>query len=96
MKKVPEWMLQLEEEEWNFIKRFVQSSGSLKKIAEEYEVTYPTVRIRLDKLIEKINSFDEPEETPYAQLIKQLALDDKLDFNTAKILLDAYKKEQKE
>ena len=59
---VPEWMENLEEEDVVFIKKFVLSSGSLKKIAESYGVTYPTVRLRLDKLIEKIEA-QEQEET---------------------------------
>ena len=44
---VPEWMENLEEEDLVFIKKFVLYSGSLKKLAESYEVTYPTVRLRL-------------------------------------------------
>ena len=40
---VPEWMAGLEEEDVTFIKRFVLSSGSLKDMARQYEVTYPTV-----------------------------------------------------
>lgn len=51
---IPGWMAQLEEEDVAFIKRFVLASGSLKQIAGEYGVTYPTVRLRLDRLIQKI------------------------------------------
>ena len=38
---VPEWMLNLEEEDISFIKNFVLASGSLKDIAQHYQVTYP-------------------------------------------------------
>lgn len=62
---IPDWMANLDEEDLSFIKRFVLASGSLKKIAGEYGVTYPTVRLRLDKLIQKIqiseNAANEPE-----------------------------------
>ena len=51
---VPEWMAGLEEEDLVFIKKFVLSSGSLKEVAGQYGVTYPTVRLRLDRLIQKI------------------------------------------
>ena len=51
---VPEWMSGLEDEDVNFIKNFLLSSGSLKEIAGQYGVTYPTVRLRLDRLIQKI------------------------------------------
>ena len=51
---VPEWMRNLEDEDIAFIKKFILASGSLKEIAHQYGVTYPTVRLRLDKLIQKI------------------------------------------
>lgn len=50
---VPEWMRNLEEEDVVFLKKFVLASGSLKEIASQYGVTYPTVRLRLDRLIQK-------------------------------------------
>ena len=54
IKIVPDWMVNLEDEDVVFIKKFILSSGSLKEMAKEYDVTYPTVRLRLDKLIQKI------------------------------------------
>ncbi len=51
---MPEWLVSLDEEEINFIKKYILSSGSLKEIAKLYDVTYPTVRLRLDRLINKI------------------------------------------
>ena len=87
----PEWLTGLEEEDLAFIKRFLLASGSLKEMARQYEVSYPTVRLRLDKLIQKIQMHDKTEQEPYIALIKQLALDDKLDFDTAKVLIGAYK-----
>ena len=89
---IPGWMAQLEEEDVAFIKRFVLASGSLKQIAGEYGVTYPTVRLRLDRLIQKIRLSGERDEDPYVALIKRLAVNDKLDFDTAKILIHEYKK----
>lgn len=50
---VPEWMAELEEEDVAFLKNFLLCSGSLKEIAGLYGVTYPTVRLRLDKIIQK-------------------------------------------
>lgn len=94
---VPEWMAGLEEEDVAFIRRFVLASGSLKEVAGVYGVTYPTVRLRLDRLIQKIRLEDAVDQEPYVALIKRLALNDKLDFDTAKLLIQAYKKaKQKE
>lgn len=44
---LPDWMSGLEEEDLAFIKRFILASGSLKEMAAQYGVTYPTVRLRL-------------------------------------------------
>lgn len=93
---VPGWMTGLEEEDVTFIKRFVLSSGSLKEMAAEYGVTYPTVRLRLDRLIQKIRLEDAVDQEPYVALIKRLALNDKLDFDTAKLLIAEYRKTLKQ
>ena len=38
---------------------FVLSSGSLKEMALRYRVSYPTVRNRLDELIERLANINE-------------------------------------
>lgn len=94
IKVIPSWMENLEDEDVTFIKNFIMASGSLKEMAAKYDVTYPTVRLRLDRLIEKVKVSDDQESEPYIRLIKRLALDDRLDFETAKLLISEYKKEQ--
>ena len=87
---VPEWMAGLEDEDVAFIKKFLLASGSLKEVAGLYGVTYPTVRLRLDRLIQKIHLSEAAD--PYVALVKRLAVADKLDFDTAKLLIQSYKK----
>lgn len=53
------WMESLEEEELGFVKQLILTSGSLKELAAKYGVSYPTVRLRLDRLIQKIEVFDK-------------------------------------
>lgn len=89
---IPEWMADLEDEDVTFVKKFLLASGSLKEMARQYGVTYPTVRLRLDRLIQKIKLSEDTGKEPYIALIKQLALNDKLDFETAKLLISEYKK----
>lgn len=89
---VPEWMANLDDEDVSFIKKFLLSSGSLKEIAKQYSVTYPTVRLKLDKLIQKIYISEDANNEPYISLIKRLAVNDKVDFDTAKLLISEYKK----
>ena len=88
---IPEWLANLDDEDLAFIKKFLLASGSLKEMAKQYNVSYPTVRLRLDRLIQKIKVSEQAEGDPYIALIKRLAIDDKLDFDTAKLLIGAYK-----
>ena len=93
---VPEWMTNLDDEDVSFIKKFLLASGSLKELANIYSVTYPTVRLRLDRLIQKIHISEQSSNEPYVALIKQLAVNEKIDFETAKLLISEYKKNKKD
>ena len=92
MELLPEWMAGLEEEDVVFIKKFILASGSLKEVAGQYGVTYPTVRLRLDRLIQKIRLSEDAAADPYIATIKRLAVNEKLDLETAKVLIAEYKK----
>ena len=92
---LPEWMAGLEEEDVAFIKRFILASGSLKEMAGQYGVTYPTVRLRLDRLIQKIRLTEDTAADPYIATIKRLAMNEKLDLDTAKVLIAEYKTTRK-
>ena len=96
MTAIPGWMAELEGEYLAFIKKFVLASGSLKEVAAQYGVSYPTVRLRLDRLIQKIKLSETVEADPYVSLVKRLAVDDKLDFDTAKLLITEYRKTKEE
>lgn len=93
--RIPQWLLALESEDVAFLKNFILKSGSLKEISKLYEVSYPTVRLRLDKLIQKIELNDRKEEEPFSAFIKGLAVDSRIDLETAKIIIDKYKQERK-
>lgn len=51
-------LLKLSPEEQDFILRFFLSSGSLKEMALQMGISYPTVRNRVDDLIEKIKNLN--------------------------------------
>ena len=91
MAAMPVWMSELDDQDLTFIKKFILASGSLKEVAAVYGVSYPTVRLRLDRLIQKIRLTETAEADPYVSLVKRLAVDDKLDFDTAKLLIEAYR-----
>ncbi|MGM0890724.1 MAG: DUF2089 family protein [Bacillota bacterium] len=95
-KDVPNWILSLDIEDIEFIKNFVMNSGSLKEIAKFYGVSYPTVRIRLDKLIQKIKLNNSAENEEFISFIKKLSIDDRISLEDAKMIIDKYKKEREE
>lgn len=89
---MPEWIRELDDEDISFIKNFILSSGSLKEMAKIYDVSYPTVRLRLDRLIQKVKLSQEASEDSYIKIIKKMAIDEKIDYVDAKLLISEYKK----
>ncbi|GEP99833.1 DUF2089 domain-containing protein [Staphylococcus arlettae] len=90
----PKWMMNLEKEDFEFVKNFVINSGSLKALTKYYEVSYPTVRNRLNSVIERIKSAKDNEESSLVNYIRKLAIEEKLDLNDAKQLLEIYNHEK--
>lgn len=91
---IPNWILALESEDLEFIKNFVMHSGSLKEIAKVYEVSYPTVRIRLNRLIDKIKMNDAVDNEAFIKFIKSLSIDDRISVEDAKLIIEKYKQER--
>ena len=91
-RKAPGWLMALDDEDWQFLRRFLLSSGSLKDLATEYGVSYPTVRARLDRLIAKVQAADDPKvQDPFERKVRMLVADLKLPANMARELLDAHR-----
>jgi hypothetical protein len=91
----PSWIDRLSDEDKSFLKRFVLASGSLKAVAEEYGISYPTVRLRLDRLIEKVKVFDEDQiVSEFERQLRAQHIDGKIDHATMKLLLEAHRAEQ--
>lgn len=93
---IPNWILALENEDLEFIKNLVLHSGSLKEIAKIYEVSYPTVRLKLDRLINKIKMNDVVENEEFIKFIKSLSIDDRISVEDAKLIIEKYKQERDE
>ena len=91
---LPAWLEHLSDEDRAFIKRFVLTSGSLKQVAADYGISYPTVRLRLDRLIEKIRVVDDyTVSSAFEKALRIHFADGRIDSETFRSLLDAYKKE---
>jgi hypothetical protein len=93
---IPEWVKGLTEEDWQFIKRLLLASGSLKDVAEQYGISYPTVRIKLNRLIEKVQILDSKKvKTKFHQKVRLLVAEGKLDISIAKTLLKEFEESSK-
>lgn len=90
------WIDQMEDEDLAFIKKFILFSGSLKELAESYGVSYPTVRLRLDRVIQKIKILDDQKvQDSFERLLRAQYADGRLDSATFKRLLEAYHAQNK-
>ncbi|HCA7057170.1 TPA: DUF2089 family protein, partial [Staphylococcus pseudintermedius] len=88
------WLDGLDESDLEFVRRFILNSGSLKKLSKEYEVSYPTIRSRLNQLISKIKLVEEKQSEPMIKFIKSLAIEDKVSLETANLIIKKYKDER--
>jgi len=90
------WMSFLEDEDVAFVKRFILFSGSLKELADAYQVSYPTLRLRLDRLIEKIKILDSQRiDDDFERQLRAHFADGKLEAPVFKKLLAAYQNQKK-
>src|SRR5216110_384829 len=91
------WVQDLDDEDLAFVKRFLLAGGSLKDLAAAYGLSYPTVRLRLDRLIEKIKLVDAaPEAGPFELRLRAAYADGLVNAETFHTLLEAHRKEQED
>lgn len=92
---IPDWIKGLADEDFQFIKRLLLASGSLKDVARQYEISYPTVRIRLNRLIEKVRILDSQKpKTNFHKTVQIMVVEGKMDIGTARQLLNEFEKER--
>ncbi|MFD2683256.1 DUF2089 family protein, partial [Bacillus seohaeanensis] len=77
-----------------FIRKFILNSGSLKEVAKIYEVSYPTVRTKLDKLIKKVELNSKKEDVEFINMVKNLVIDERISLDVAKVIIEKYKSEK--
>ena len=88
------WLDYLSDEDLAFVKRFILYSGSLKDLAGAYGISYPTIRLRLDRLIAKIQVVDEHQDvSPFEKLLRAHYAEGSIDHNTFQRLLAAHREE---
>ena len=84
------WLEVLTDDDLEFLHQFILCSGSLKDLASQYGVSYPTTRIRADKIIEKIRMVDN-KESPFVAYIKTMAMDEKISLDAARDLITMFR-----
>ena len=91
-----DWFLKLEREDQEFVKQLVKASGSLKELAKIYQVSYPTVRVRLNKIIQHIDLIEQHGKSSFETKIMEMVINDELPLNLAKKILADYQEEKDE
>lgn len=88
------WIRLLSPEDLAFLKRFLLASGSQKELAQVYGVSYPTIRLRLTRLMEKVRALDSQEITSeFERVLRVQFAEGKLDMTTLMTLLAAHREE---
>jgi hypothetical protein len=88
------WTDLLDEDELGFVKQFVLASGSLKDLATRYGVSYPTVRLRMDRLIQRIELHDKfHERSETERKLRAFYAEGRIPDDVFKSLLNTARKE---
>jgi hypothetical protein len=91
------WIDWLAEDDLAFIRRFVLASGSLKALAQSYGVTYPTIRLRLDRLIQKIQVIEDHQNAShFERSLGAMFADGRFSADTLKQILQAHRQEMED
>jgi hypothetical protein len=90
-------LFSLTEEELDLVLQMVLASGSLKELAHTYQVSYPTIRLRVDRLIERLRQFmgGAPPD-PMMQLLADLVERGEVTVAAARSVRDLYWQETAE
>ncbi len=93
----PGWqhpLLALTEEELDLVLQLVLASGSLKDLARVYQVSYPTIRLRVDRVIEHLRQLaNGAKPDPMMQLLAGLVERGEITVSAARSVRDLYRAE---
>src|SRR3954469_2356755 len=86
----------LGDDDLEFVQRLVLASGSLKDVAQAYGVSYPTIRGRLDKLIDRLRTLVAGRvPDPMADLLADLIARGEVGASAAKAVLKLHREQLK-
>jgi len=88
-------LLALDEADLEFVMRLVLASGSLKDLAASYGVSYPTIRAKLDRLIERLEELRRGRPIdPMAGLLGDMVEAGHVTPAAARRILDLHRREK--
>jgi hypothetical protein len=89
-------LLGLDDADLEFVLRLVLASGSLKEVAQSYGVSYPTIRAKLDRIIERLRGIlAGRERDPMAEQLADLVEKGQVTPSAARALLELHRRERK-
>ena len=65
-------LARLSAEDREFVELFVRSSGSLKAVAEKMDISYPTIRSRLNRVIQSLEREEETERSVRHKILDEV------------------------
>ncbi len=90
--EMPGWLTAIDDEDRQFLRRFLLASGSLKDLAADYGISYPTVRARLDRLIAKVKAAEDPKAADeFERRLRVRVAEGSIQVAVAKELLAAHR-----
>jgi hypothetical protein len=83
-------------EDLDIVVQFVLHSGSLKDLAIEYGVSYPTIRVRLDRTIERLKSVLAGQTLdPVQEMLAAMVERGEISVGSARALRDAIREQSR-
>jgi len=90
-------LLTLPREDLDLIVELVVKSGSLKDLADAYGVSYPTIRGRLDRVIERLSAAMKGRAPdPISELLARLVERGELSSSSARAIRDLARKQARD
>lgn len=89
-------LLSLSPEDLDLMLQFVLVSGSLKELASIYQVSYPTIRARIDRMIARLrNAMSSDSTDPMSQLLAQLVNRGEITATAAQAVRNVHRQSEK-
>ncbi len=84
--------LSLDDEDFEFLTAFLKSRGSMKEVQEKLGISYPTAKLRLDKLLVSLGFMEDAKPTDKLRILEALERGEITPSEAVKLLKNSSKK----